>query len=473
MLEKKIEKARQNNSKLRWKKIIAFAIAIIVSILIFGSLQNNNLVLPKNKPVTAPETNKSSGTDLEKLRAEFKNLFKQYKNELEPRLLRINLKHWNKDALNTINEIENVMMLSFSKSDYQKALENIRQLTTNVMAILEESERIFRNNQEAAALFYSDDNYDKASLYIEKALIIFPHSVEALALKKDIEKLGHILPLLKKANAARAERDHINEFNILQKIIKLDSKRIKETARFNYLKQKIKDNSFDIQITSAFEKIGNNKITEAKSYYEKAKKVDPKRKELKILMSKISQSEKLYSIQESIRKADEAARQDNWLQAKINFAEVLRHMPENEKAVKGLKLSEEILEIQFILDQHINSPYRLTDKNILNNVKEILIQAERVTEHSTSIKSKIDKLKKLIDIFNRLIPVTIKSDNRTDIKVRSFGKLGVVLNKTIQLKPGNYIFEGTRKGFKSKLLQVTIPYNQKSYIISIICDEPI
>jgi hypothetical protein len=65
------------------------------------------------------------------------------------------------------------------------------------------------------------------------------------------------------------------------------------------------------------------------------------------------------------------------------------------------------------------------------------------------------------------------SDNMTDVRVRGIGKLGVILHKTIQLKPGNYTFEGTRKGFKSKLLQVLIPYDQNNYSVSIICDESI
>ena len=82
-------------------------------------------------------------------------------------------------------------------------------------------------------------------------------------------------------------------------------------------------------------------------------------------------------------------------------------------------------------------------------------------------------MNELIATFNRLIPVTVMSDNMTDIRVRGIGNLGVILHKTIQLKPGNYFFEGTRKGFKSKLLRVLIPYDQNNYSVSIICDESI
>jgi hypothetical protein len=61
----------------------------------------------------------------------------------------------------------------------------------------------------------------------------------------------------------------------------------------------------------------------------------------------------------------------------------------------------------------------------------------------------------------------------TNIQVRGIGKIGRILNKTIQLKPGYYTFEGPRDGFKSKLLQVLIPYNKNNYSVRIICDESI
>jgi hypothetical protein len=72
---------------------------------------------------------------------------------------------------------------------------------------------------------------------------------------------------------------------------------------------------------------------------------------------------------------------------------------------------------------------------------------------------------------NTPILVTVISDNQTYVLVRSVGKVGVVFQKNIQLKPGNYTFEGTRKGFKSKLVQAFIPYDQDSFRVRVICDE--
>ena len=148
-------------------------------------------------------------------------------------------------------------------------------------------------------------------------------------------------------------------------------------------------------------------------------------------------------------------------------------MPSNEEAIKGIKLAKEILRLQSVLAQYEKSPYRLTDNSVLNEAKKILEYASHFSEHSSRLRKKINKLNEIIATFNQLISVKVTSDNMTDIQVRGIGRLGRIHNKTIELKPGYYTFEGTRNGFKSKLLQVLIPYNKSNYSVRIICDEPI
>ena len=148
-------------------------------------------------------------------------------------------------------------------------------------------------------------------------------------------------------------------------------------------------------------------------------------------------------------------------------------MPSNEEAIKGIKLAKEILRLQSVLNQYEKSPYRLTDNGVLNEAKKILEHASHFSKQSSILRKKIKQLSELIATFNQLISVMVTSDNMTDIQVRGIGKLGSIYNKIIKLKPGYYTFEGTRNGFKSKLLQVLIPYNKNNYSVRIICDEPI
>ena len=45
--------------------------------------------------------------------------------------------------------------------------------------------------------------------------------------------------------------------------------------------------------------------------------------------------------------------------------------------------------------------------------------------------------------------------------------------KIIDLRPGKYTFEGARPGYRSKLVEVTIPPGTLLTVVEVICDEPI
>ena len=473
MLEEKLEEARLRSTKLRKRIIIGFLIAIAVCSFILFSLSSSKFLTPKDLPVTVSKKEKLAEADIEKVRDKFKAIRQQYKNELEPRLQAANLGIWNQNALFEINEQEKEAMLNFSNGDYPNALKNIQLLKAKTLAILEESEKIFKENMEKASLFLADDHYDEAKLHIEKALVVAPQSPEAIALQQDIEKLQHILPLLNEAKAARAEHDMQKEYNLLQRILQISSERTEVTERSNLLGRLIKDKKFDAHISSGFTEIENMQIKKARYHYQEAKKIDPKRKELEVLLGQILAQEKELRIQQAIKQAEQAIQQDNWQQARVNFAKVKKEMPENETATEGLKRANEIIGLQLSLSEYIKAPYRLTHNAVLSAAEKTLTQAKHTSSYSSGIKKQAEQLRKLITTFNRLIPVTVMSDNKTHVLVRGIGKVGIISQKTISLKPGNYTFEGTRSGFKSKLLQVLIPYDQSNYSVRIICDERI
>ena len=473
MLEKKLGEARKHRTKLILQVLIGFLVVIVACTLILLSLPYFESTTPKNTTVSVSKIKKISESDLSIIREEFKELFQRYKSELKPRLYEANLKDWNQKALLELNEQEEHMMLYFSNGDYFNALDSIKSLTTKAIEVIDESDKIFRDNIEKATSFFSDDLYHEAKLYIEKALKVAPQSTKAQVLQQDIEKLQQILPFLNKASAARAENNLLNESNFLEQVLKINSKRPVETERLELIKKIIRNNNFDNHISLGFSKIENHETKEARYHYQRAEKIHPERLELKSLLEQILVEEKSYRTEQALKQAEQATHEDNWIRAKAGFEKAKKNMPSNEEAIKGIKLAKEILRLQSALVQYEKSPYRLTDNGVLNEAKEILEHASHFSKQSSKLRKKIKQLSELISTFNQLIPVIVTSDNMTDIQVRGVGKIGRILNKTIQLKPGYYTFEGIRNGFKSKLLQVLIPYNKNNYSVRIICDESI
>tara|TARA_Y100001936_G_scaffold211393_1_gene218846 strand:- start:2530 stop:3951 length:1422 start_codon:yes stop_codon:yes gene_type:complete len=473
VLERKLRNARHRYARLAGKAIIGLFLVIISSIFILENLPYYKFSELNDIPAQEIKIKEPLNLSIGSIRKEFKELLQEYNDALKPRLQEANLKNWDPETLFEINKLNKDMMHSFSNSDYLDALKGIKLLKNKTLEVLYESERIYKENIKKATLFFSDDYYDEAELHINRALIISPKSIEAQLLQNDIEKLKQILPLLSKARVARIENNLLKEHKFLDLVLKINPNRPVEAERIKLLQKLIRNNNFDNHISIGFSKIENHEFKEAKNHYQKAKEIYPDRMELKVFLRKLLEEEKSYRIDLAFKQAEQAIREDEWEQVRSNYSEIIKDMPNNEMAIVGLKRANEIIEINLVISQYLESSSRLSDSSILSQAKNVIKRAEYFSRYSAEIKRKIKKLNNLIILFNRLIPVTVMSDSMTYIKVRGIGKLGRISHKIIHLKPGNYIFEGVREGFKSKLLEILIPYDQNNYSVNIICDESI
>jgi len=90
---------------------------------------------------------------------------------------------------------------------------------------------------------------------------------------------------------------------------------------------------------------------------------------------------------------------------------------------------------------------------------------------SAKLGEKINQVEQLIEKENQPIDVTIRSDNRTYIKVLGVGVVGKVREKTIQLKPGKYQLEGRRDGYRSIIVDVVVEKSGTPIVINVQCNE--
>lgn len=452
--------------------IALLATTCIVGLVVFG-LSVVDFSAGNRSSDVSNKKEDASINDQEQVRTSFIDNLMEYENDLEPRLQVAGIDVWNRDGLFEITELKKEMMLHFGNGEYDKAQENFQLLRGKTVAILEVAEQIYKENIEKAALFLKDDLYDEAKLHINKALMIAPQSPEALALQEKIETLPVILPLLDGAAVARIENNFPKEYGLLQQVVKIAPQREEVTPRLEELAKLIKNQTFESHISSGFSAAQKNSLKEAAYHYQEAKKVAPERSELSLLSTQISTLERSLRVQKYIKQAEQAVGRDDWQQARDNYVKAAKDVPGNKTVIEGLRQATQVLDLQDRLGQHIDNPYRLTNIGVRSDAEKVLVQAETFSGSSNTVKKQTDQLSELISRLNRLVPVTVISDNKTYIQVRGVGKVGAVSEKIIQLKPGEYTFEGSRDGFSSKLVQAFIPYDVEKFTVRIVCDEQI
>ena len=473
MIEDKLEKARLRSARRRMQIGIGLALTLFLCGLLLFGLSFYHFSKTDTIPVVVSEKERLPESDIEAIRGEFKEVLRRYEGELEPRLLTANVELWNRDICFAMGEQKKEVMLLFSTGEYLEARDNLQLLTAGAEAVLEEAEQIFKVNLEQATALLVEDLYDGARLHIEKALMLKPQSPEALDVQKQVEKLPDLLPLVSGARVARAENDLQKEYDYLQQVLKIAPDREGVSARLSVLVELIRTEKFNMQISSGFAGIEKGQTKQARYHYQEAKNLDPKRAELSVLLQQVLTLEKSLRVQWAVKQAEQAVRRDDWQQAKLHFSSAAKDAPENKAVAEGLKRADKVLGLLSRFSHYFQDPYRLAHGGVRKEAEQTLVQAESASGYSFAIQRQADQLRELITKVNRPIPVTVISDNKTFVSVRSVGKVGAVSEKTIQLKPGRYTFEGARTGFTSKLVETFIPYDQTDFRVRVICDEPI
>ena len=162
---------------------------------------------------------------------------------------------------------------------------------------------------------------------------------------------------------------------------------------------------------------------------------------------------------------------DEWQTVQMLAEKGLVDYPDSRVVQQAKQSAEEILAASSALDVYIERPGRLADSNIRQNAVNAVSKYSGLTQLSAKLGEKINQVEQLIEKENQPIDVTIRSDNRTYIKVLGVGVVGEVREKTIQLKPGKYQLEGRREGYRSTIVDVVVEKSGTPIVINVQCNE--
>jgi len=485
MLEQKLAEAKANRHKRFINLIIGFVTISLVSggiVFYISCCRINpeeaetifpNLAKKTEKNIVPVSPAQSPVISDEQLRQSCIDALNDYENNIKPELNRIDLSRWDKTRSDHLTTLQKEALSRFSIADYEGALNYIEELTQLAQTMIADSQLQFKETFSNAQDAYDADSYNEAKLQINNALILNNQSEEAAMLSDKIDKLPDILPLLEKVNTARVENNNEKELSLIKEIIKIIPERESAIERKRELVGIIDRNNFKANITQSYKAIEQSNVEKAKQKLIAAKKIYPDRREIGDLTIAIQKLEKEQRLEEYQQAAQAAMASDNWVVAKQQLELALRERVDDKQIQMSLANATKIVDLINEIDQNIDNPYRLSNKLVASNANARIAEAKLFLNISPSLNEKSDALSRLLESMNINISVEIVSDNQTQIIVRGVGVVGITQSKIIQLKPGHYKFEGKREGFKSRLIDVLIPYDKTSYRLNVICDEPI
>jgi hypothetical protein len=125
------------------------------------------------------------------------------------------------------------------------------------------------------------------------------------------------------------------------------------------------------------------------------------------------------------------------------------------------------------LQGFIETPDRLYTVNVLQTAGEAIQQASRIPNPGPRLVGQATRLAGLMEAATQTVSVKLRSDNLTDVVVFRVGRLGLFKQFELQLKPGTYTVQGTRKGYRDVQRKLTVRPGQTIDPVMIQCEEPI
>lgn len=468
-----------SNAKVRQRTRVILAAIFLVAVLIFCILIlvfvspdqsrqdiDSELTIPPTKPDINPVAD-------EQLRQQFLDELSEYENTLKPELGKIDLNAWNQERSQKLDLLKDKALSEFADGDYGPAVATITSRNQLANSTISDSRKAFQKALSNAQHAYQADQYDEAKLQITQALMLDKSSDTAIRLADKIDTMPDLLRLVEQINTARIENNPRKELKLVNELLAMAPDRTSAEKRKQILENRIRQSSFKTAIAQTYQALKRGDIQTAQRKINMAKAIFPLRQEVNdasVALQKLAKQQRLIRYRTSI---EDAIADDNWQTVKQQATLAIQDHSDDKTFQESLKTASAIVTLANTFEISLKHPYRLANQELVTKLNNKLATANTFSELSPSLTNQAKQLSDLIKQMNNKIQVNVLSDNQTSIHVRGIGKIGKTELKTLHLLPGEYMFEGKRKGFKSKLVEVLIPYDTTSFQVEIRCDEPI
>ena len=478
MIHQKIAEAKLAKRKLFFKTLLIIILLSVfcVALILWASVpKTRSTSVETEQPLDIVESSpqENGNQDSETLRQQYLEAYAHFENTIKPELNKIDLPKWDEPLADRLNTNESAAIEQFGEAKYAQANATLDALIKLAETAISDSQNQFESAMQNAQQAFDDNQYEQAKTAISKALMLDSSSNQASALAERIEQLPEIASLVEQIEVANVENNPQTELRLINQLLTLTPEREALKQRAQALQTTLNNQKFQSLISQSYAAIDDGRIEAAKSALSQARNIYSNRVELSDVNTAIQQYEKNQRIQSGLTNAAKAESNDNWQAVKTNLEQVVKENPNNQSATEKLTMANNILSLDKQIDDYLKSPYRLSNSQLAEQARGAINAAAAYRNQSLSLTRKSRELETVLTAVNQTVPVEVRSDNQTHILVRGVGNVGVVDSKVIQLKPGQYTFEGKRQGYKSKLVEVTIPYDVNRFSLTLVCDEPI
>ena len=278
---------------------------------------------------------------------------------------------------------------------------------------------------------------------------------------------------LNRANKAQVENKPADEQKALQEIATLRHDIAGLNDRITAVGKRLHQQRVDQLLNQIAQALTKGDAGVAGAALRQLRSLDPKTPEIPKLQADLAQLEEDIGFAMAMRAMDQFAAADKWAEAYEVATANQKQFQNYEKFQQRANFVGRVHNLISSSAKMLAAPDQLIRSSRQKQAAKLIADAETAQSFSPTLTRQRAALETMLQDYTTPLEIIVLSDTHTFVEVKSVGQVGAVGQKTIQLLPGDYIFEGKRKGFVTIRVPVALRPGDSGKRISVIANEQI
>ncbi|MEZ0152357.1 MAG: hypothetical protein AB9Q18_08700 [Candidatus Reddybacter sp.] len=290
----------------------------------------------------------------------------------------------------------------------------------------------------------------------EQILLIAPDHPQALQGKQRCASLPEVFKTTEHGKALQAEGSYAAALAQYGQALNLDALFEPALQGKNEAQRLLDDEQFQAVINQGYQQLHSGELNAARKYFKQALAIKPPSDTAQSALAQVDNEIAQRAIARLLNSAQADESKEQWQAALDTYNKILSRDSAVTAATVGKIRSSARQQLDAKLVKFIDQPLRLASPAVYREAQLSLGDAKQIAQAGQRLKQQITSLSHSLANAQKPQTVVLRSDNLTRVSIFKLGKFGSFTEKTLQLKPGKYIAEGIRPGYRDVRVEFTV-----------------
>jgi len=362
---------------------------------------------------------------------------------------------------------------AYKRRKYQAATDGYREALTLAEALNKRVEIVLADALREGTDALAAADGPKASARFELALAVDQNNAEA---RKGLQRAANLDQVLEQMNAAAlAENDE--DWNAAasayRAALAIDPEWQPATAGLRRVSGAASNDRYSKQMGQGYEALSAKRYIEALGFFNAALKERPGDVEAQRALDTVNAEQLLARIRAAAAKAKIAEATERWSDAVARYEEILQLDSAVISAQEGRERAAARAELDGQLRYELTRAETFNDPRAWERANGVLNAAKDIAKPGPVLKEQMATLDAILMSATIPVPVTFRSDGKTDVVVYKVGRIGSFETKVLELRPGRYTAVGNREGYRDVRANFLVTAGESMPPVVLECKEPI